>query len=247
MGLDALERHGRRARRFHLASYLVTLPLVVTGWWISLGGEGRPSPIARVLGTGDVTVHLWLGRALLVLALLPLVLGRRGLATFVRETARVDRGDATWWRRWPGAAFTGRFARHEGRFDPGQRVANVAIVGGLLVLTVTGIGLSAVHGGPMFVWLDRAHRAAALVVTLAIAGHLVIAFGLVPGYRGAWRAMHLGGRVPEPVARRLWPAWVERERISQMLEDGRLSGGRTARSGRVPRERHPRGSSPAAG
>jgi hypothetical protein len=31
-----------------------------------------------------------------------------------------------------------------------------------------------------------------------------------PGYRGAWRSMHLGGRVPRAVARRLSPGWLER-------------------------------------
>jgi formate dehydrogenase subunit gamma len=34
---------------------------------------------------------------------------------------------------------------------------------------------------------------------------------VLPGYRGVWRAMHLGGHLAEPVARRLWPGWVERQ------------------------------------
>ena len=33
---------------------------------------------------------------------------------------------------------------------------------------------------------------------------------LPPGYRGAWRSMHLGGRLDRAVARRLWPGWLER-------------------------------------
>jgi cytochrome b subunit of formate dehydrogenase len=205
-----LERHPRRVRLLHTATYLVTLPLVVTGWWITLGGEGRPSPIARLFSTGDVTVHLWLGRALAALVILPLIVGRRGVMTFLRETVRRDRGDGSWWLRWPSGAFSGRFGRHEGRFDPGQRIANVVIVGGLAILAVTGIWLSTVHGGPVFVWLDRMHRATAIVVTVAIAGHLLIAFGVLPGYRGVWRAIHLGGRVGESTARRVWPGWTER-------------------------------------
>jgi formate dehydrogenase subunit gamma len=205
-----LERHARRVRLLHTATYLVTLPLVVTGWWITLGGEGRPSPIARLFSTGDVTVHLWLGRVLAALVILPLIVGWRGVITFLRETFRHDRGDGRWWLRWPSGAFTGRFGRHEGRFDPGQRIANVVIVGGLAVLAITGIWLSTVHGGPVFAWLDRIHRVTALVVTLAIVGHLLIAFGVLPGYRGVWRAMHVGGRVRESTARRVWPGWTER-------------------------------------
>ncbi len=194
----------------HTATYLVTLPLIVTGWWITLGGEGHPSPIAQVLGTGDTTAHLWLGRALAVIAVLPLVLGIRGVVTFARETVRHDLGDAGWWRHWPLGALTGRFGRHEGQFDPGQRIANVVIVGGLVILTVTGLALSTVHGGPTFAWLDRVHKISAFVLTAAIVGHLVIAFGVPPGYRGVWRSMHLGGRVREDVARRIWPGWTER-------------------------------------
>jgi formate dehydrogenase subunit gamma len=132
------------------------------------------------------------------------------VATFVRETFRRDPGDLRWWRRWPAAVVTGRFARHEGAFDPGQRVMNMALVGGLAVLTTTGIGLSLIHGGPAFAWLDRVHRVTGVVVTLAAAGHVLVAAGVLPGYRGVWRSMHLGGRVRADTARRLWPAWTER-------------------------------------
>ncbi len=209
-GTRRLERHSNRVRLFHSAAYLVTLPLLVTGWWITLGGEGHPSPIARLFGTGDARVHVWLGRALAVLALVAVVLGRKGIATFVEETFRRDRGDGRWWLRWPAGALTGRFARHEGHFDPGQRVANVVIVGGLAMLTVTGIALTILHGGQAFAWLARIHRWATFVVTPFILGHMLIALGVLPGYRGVWRAMHLGGRLPEETARRVWPAWTER-------------------------------------
>lgn len=229
-----LERHPRRARRFHAAVYLVTLPLLLTGWWLLAGGEGRPSPIARITGLSDARLHVWLGRAFAVLVLVPVFVAPRGIATFLRETARVDRGDARWWLRWPAAVFTGRFGRHEGHFDPGQRLANVAIVGGLLVLTATGLGLTVLHSGPAFAWLARIHRWTVFVVTPAIIGHVLIAVGVLPGYRGVWRSMHLGGRVPEPTAHRVWPAWTERELAardgSESVEDARAARPVTDRS-----------------
>ena len=46
-------------------------------------------------------------------------------------------------------------------------------------------------------------------MTLMIGGHILIASGLLPSYRGAWRSMHLGGRLDPRVAKRLWPAWFE--------------------------------------
>jgi cytochrome b subunit of formate dehydrogenase len=205
-----VERHGRRVRRFHTAVYLATVVLLLTGWWLLLGEEGNPSLLARVFGAPDTTLHVWSGRALAVVALVPLVLGRRGIATFVRETVRRDPGDARWWAQWPVGAATGRFGRHEGHFDPGQRVANILIVGSLGVLVATGIAMTILHGGRVFAWLAKAHNGATFVLTPLVLGHVLIALGVLRGYRGVWRSMHLGGRVPEATARRVWPGWTER-------------------------------------
>lgn len=210
MTTRSIERYSKRARWFHAAVYLPTLALLLTGWWIFAGGEGRPSPLSRALDVGDVRLHVWFGRALAVIVLIPLVIGWRGIETFVRETFRHDAGDGRWWSRWPAGALTGRFGRHEGHFDPGQRVANVAIVGGLAVLTATGIALTVLHGGPVFATLTKIHKWSTFFVTPFIAGHLLIAIGVLPGYRGVWRAMHIGGRVAEETARRVWPGWTER-------------------------------------
>lgn len=130
---DRLVRHPRRVRWFHAGIYLLTIPLIWTGWWLLVGEEGHPSLLARAFGIADVRLHVWAGRIFALLALGVIVFGRRGIRTFVRETFRSDPGDARWWVRWPRAILTGGFARHEGTFDPGQRVANVLIVGGLIV------------------------------------------------------------------------------------------------------------------
>jgi formate dehydrogenase subunit gamma len=129
--------------------------------------------------------------------------------TFAVETVRFRRADLSWFARWPRALWTGRFARHDGHFDPGQRIANVVIVGCLAALIGSGVGMALLHGGPAFVVLVRVHKWATYVVTPVLVGHILITF-LPPGYRGAWRSMHLGGRVNRAVARRLWPGWLER-------------------------------------
>jgi formate dehydrogenase subunit gamma len=214
-----LERHSRRARWFHAAVYLAALPVLFTGWWLLAGEEGNPSPLARALGVADIRVHVWFGRILAILAVVAIVVGRKGIATFVRETFRRDRGDGRWLLRWPSGALTGRFARHEGEFDPGQRVANVVIVGGLVVLVTTGIALTFLHGGRTFAVLAKIHLWTTILVTPFILGHVLIALGVLPGYRGVWRAMHLGGRVPEETARRLWPGWTERSLGSKGTEE----------------------------
>jgi cytochrome b subunit of formate dehydrogenase len=205
-----ITRYPRSARRLHTAVYVVTLLLLATGWLLLAGGEGQPSPLATMTGVPDVTLHVWLGWALLALAVLPLAFAIRGLVMFARETFRHDAGDLAWLARLPLAAFTGRFRRHEGHFDPGQRIANVAIVGLLLILIATGVALVFIHGGPVFGLLAVVHRLSTIAFSVVIVGHVVVASGILPGYRGAWRSMHLGGNLRIDTARRLWPGWTER-------------------------------------
>jgi cytochrome b subunit of formate dehydrogenase len=208
-GTDRIERYGRRARWLHAAVYLTTLLLLATGLWLLVGREGQPSILARVTGVGDTRLHIWLGWALAAVAVLGLVAGVRAIPTFLRETVRHDRGDLRWFLKWPRGVFTGRFARHEGDWDPGQRIANVVIVIGLLVLIITGVGLALLNGGHLFAWLAKVHKWTAIVMTPVLLGHIVIAAGVLPGYRGVWRSMHLGGRVHKETVHRLWPAWTE--------------------------------------
>jgi cytochrome b subunit of formate dehydrogenase len=204
-----VQRYNRRTRWFHAGIYLTVLVLLATGWWLRLGQEGRPSPLSRIARVPDTELHTWTGWALVGVAALGLVLGARAVRTFAVETVRFRRADLTWFARWPRALWTGRFARHDGHFDPGQRIANVVIVTGLAALIGSGVGMALLHGGPAFVVLVRVHRWSTYVLTPVLLGHILITF-LPPGYRGAWRSMHLGGRLNRAVARRLWPGWLER-------------------------------------
>jgi formate dehydrogenase subunit gamma len=213
LGTDAsrhVVRYNRRSRLLHTATFLVTGVLLFTGWWIWSGHEGRPSLLARIAGEPDVELHRRAGWALVVLGAVAVTVGIRGAWSFLRETVRIDRGDGRWFLRWPVGALTGRFARHRGHFDPGQRIANVAFLVTLGTLIGTGVALTTLHGGPTFVYLVRAHRYATYALVVLVAVHVVLAVGVLPGYRGAWRSMHLGGRTPRATAERLWPDDTER-------------------------------------
>lgn len=207
-------RHTRKARWYHAAVYTVTAILSATGWWLLTGHEGEPSPLARIARTADPELHTLVGWSLVALGLSAPLFATKGARTFVRESLSFEPSDLSWFRAWPRAALDGRFAHHEGSFDPGQRVANVVMVTGLALLAASGAGLAVVHGGDAFVWLLRVHKWTTYVVTPVIGGHVLIAAGLVPGYRGVWRSMHWRGRLRGDVARRLWPAWAEKQRAS---------------------------------
>ncbi|HJU98060.1 MAG TPA: cytochrome b/b6 domain-containing protein [Jiangellaceae bacterium] len=209
---ETLERNNRRTRWLHAGVYLTVLVPLFTGWWLTLGNEGQPSPLAVLMGTPDAELHTVIGWVFAGLAALGLVLGRRAAWTLASDSLRLRRSELRWFARWPAAVFTGRFGRHEGHFDPGQRIANVVMVVLLVALTVSGIGLFMVSGGPAFVWFNRIHRWSTYLFTPVIVGHVVIAAGVLPGYRGVWRAMHLGGRLRTRDAGRVWPAWAERIR-----------------------------------
>lgn len=227
-------RHSRRTRWAHAAVYTVVLVLLVTGWWLVTGQEGNPSPLAEVTGVADPAVHTWAGWALSAVAALVVLLAGRGVGRFLGDSVRFRREDSRWFLRWPAALVTGRFPRHEGRFDPGQRVANLVLVALLATLIGSGVGLTMVVGGPSFVVLHRVHRWATYLVTPVLAGHVIIASGLLPGYRGVARSMHIGGRVRLSVARRLWPAWTERHTADRPTLTARSGGLGTAVNAAAP-------------
>ncbi|HEX5993818.1 MAG TPA: cytochrome b/b6 domain-containing protein [Jiangellales bacterium] len=201
-------RNNRRTRWFHAGVYVPVIGLLLTGWWLWTGQEGRPSVLARATGLSDTDLHTYLGWALAVVTGIGVVVGWRAARTLIRDSISYRGGDLAWFANWPRALVTGRFGRHEGHFDPGQRIANLVMICLLLALITSGIGLVAVSGGPAFVWFGRIHRWATYLFTPVVAGHILVASGILPGYRGVWRSMHLGGRLRERDAARVWPAWL---------------------------------------
>jgi cytochrome b subunit of formate dehydrogenase len=206
-----LERYPRSTRWLHAGVYVTVLVLLATGVWLLLGNEGAPSPLSRLTGVADTRLHVWVGWSFVAIIAAGIVLGARSAVGFVVASLRFRRGDGAWFRAWPAALVTGRFRWHGGHFDPGQRVANIAMVVCLGTVTGSGIAMALLHGGPAFVWLVPLHRWSTYLLIPLLGGHVLIASGVLPGYRGVWRSMHLGGRLRVSVARRVWPGWTERQ------------------------------------
>jgi cytochrome b subunit of formate dehydrogenase len=207
-----IERYSRGTRWFHAGVYLTVLVTLATGWWFLIDGYRHESPLARLTGLPDGTSHEYAGYGLGLVMVVWLARGARGLGAFVRETARYRPGDGRWLRALPRAMFTGRFGDHDGHFDPGQRLANVAMLVTLATLLLSGLGMVLLPSRRLSLLLFTVHHWSALLATPVIVGHIIVAAGVLPGYRGVWRSMHLGGRLPIEVARRIWPAWLDANR-----------------------------------
>jgi formate dehydrogenase subunit gamma len=208
---EPLVRNRRRSRWLHTLVYLSTLFLVYTGIAVLLEGHpGLSRPLRGHVATA--TSHRLVGYGLLILAALVAIVWWRAAGRFAANSLRFSRLDLRWLTGYPRMALApGRSAPapHRGHFDPGQRVFNLLLVMTFLVLGVTGIvmGMPERFLPSVFGWCLRIHKLATWVLIGLVAGHLLLATGLLPGYRGVWRAMHLGGRVPAATARRLWPYW----------------------------------------
>src|SRR5262245_35743842 len=169
-----IERFGRWARWFHAVTYFAVLVLLGTGWWLLTGNEGDPSPLSSLTGVPDTTIHIQLGWAFAGLVVVAGALGARSVVRFVVESVRFHRTDLRWFLRWPAAVLTGRFASHDGRYDPGQRVLNILMIIGLAVLVGSGVGLALLHGGPVFALLAQIHKVTTYPVTVLLAGHVLV-------------------------------------------------------------------------
>lgn len=223
-----VRRYGRSGRWFYAGVYVTVLLLLGTGWWLVVDGYRSDSPLARLIGMPDNVVHEYVGYAMTAVVLVWLPFGLRAVSSFVRESLRFERGDGRWLATWPRAAFTGRFGDHRGHFDPGQRLANIVMVLLLAALLLTGLGVVVLPSASLRAVAFDMHRWASFAVTPVLLGHVVVAGGILPGYRGVWRSMHLGGRLPVDVARRIWPSWLDErldERHSERHADEARRGG----------------------
>lgn len=213
-GSKRVLRNAWRARGLHTALFLAAGFLLVSG----VAFLWEVFAVQDLLG-GHVAAarwHRWVGMGLVVtLGLLVPLLRPRAVLTFIRESIRFSRPELRWFRSYPGFALglsRHTLPRHGGHFDPGQRLFNLALVAAFLALSVTGVLMAFPDRFQplVFAWSLRIHRIATWLFVALAAAHILVASGLLPGYRGVWRAMLGSGRVDRSLALGLWPGWVER-------------------------------------
>jgi cytochrome b subunit of formate dehydrogenase len=202
LDVTVVQRYSRTARWFHAVVYLLVLILLATGWWYVVDRYQHQ--------IGPAGLHEISGIVLVVVVVLYAMARARAVREFLRESVSRESGDGRWLKAWPQATFTGRFPHHDGRYDPGQRLANLVPLTTLAVICLSGLAMRFLPDNGQSLKALEIHRWATFAVTPVILGHIVIAAGVLPGYRGVWRSMHLGGRLPDQVAHRIWPGWTDR-------------------------------------
>jgi formate dehydrogenase subunit gamma len=202
--METVQRYGRPARWFHAVVYTIVLALLATGWWFVIDQYQNP-----LLGE-DTLIHETAGLLMIAIIAGYAAIRARAAWRFVRESTVREPGDLRWLAALPRAALTGRFPHHDGQYDPGQRLANVVMLATLAALAASGLGMLYLPSRSVSLLAADVHRWAAFLLTPVLLGHIVVAAGVLPGYCGVWRSMHLGGRLPRAVARRIWPGWLDR-------------------------------------
>jgi formate dehydrogenase subunit gamma len=197
VGPDPIRRFTTGERWIHLTLAAVMGVLIVTAALLYVG------PLSALVGRRDLvaSVHLWSG----LLLPLPLIVGYLVSAAFRDDVARLNRflpGDWAWLRARDRRG--GRYP--SGKFNAGQKLNSAFVLGAVVVMFLTGLGLNffdlfpdGIRTGITFV-----HDLLGAAVVVVAAGHLWMAMG-DPVARTGLRT----GRVPRSWAEREHSLWAE--------------------------------------
>ncbi len=201
-GPDPIRRFTAGERWIHLALATVMGMLIVTAALLYIG------PLSAAVGRRDLvaTVHLWSG----LLLPLPLIVGYLASAAFRDDVARLNRflpGDWAWLRARDrrGGGYP------SGKFNAGQKLNSAFVLGAVVVMFLTGLGLHffAVFPDDIRTGITFVHDLLGAAVVVVAAGHLWMAIGDPVARRGLRT-----GLVPRRWAQRYHPLWAAETRPS---------------------------------
>lgn len=218
----AISRKGDRLMQRH-APAVVALHAVVGALVLGLTATGLgllgvlPTPLLYLLGGHEAALvwHRLLGLTLTpLLVALPVVAPRAG-RRFVADATRFCRADLPWVVGFAAHLVRpGRHVvpRHEGRFDPVQRLVFALMLVALGALVVSGAALLVLPGTSITVIAAcvQVHETAGWMLVGLVGMHVLAGSGVLPTHRRVGRAM-VDGHVRAVVASRLWPAWAYRQ------------------------------------
>lgn len=154
-------------------------------------------------------IHRMAGVVFAVVSLGILLIGdRAALRRWLHDITTWERDDVAFLRLFPREFFGGAPTLPEqGRFNGGEKVNSLLVLGGGTLLTVSGVIMwLADHFPPALVqWCYPLHDAAALTLAAAVVGHLYLSF-LHPGSNKALSGM-LTGLVEQEFARTHHAKW----------------------------------------
>jgi formate dehydrogenase subunit gamma len=215
-----MSRSPDRIRRFTAGERWIHLSLtVLTGVLIATAALLYFGPLSALVGRRDLvsTVHFVSGLLLPV----PLVVGALASPAFRADVRRLNRflpGDWAWLRsrdRRSGA-------HPSGKFNAGQKLNSAFVLGSVIVMLVTGLGLH--YFDPLPDWMRTGvtfvHDLLAAVIVVVTAGHVWMAMG-DPQARAGLRT----GFVPRTWAEREHALWAAESAGPRPAEPGDESPG----------------------
>lgn len=137
----------------------------------------------------------------------------RGTVHFLSEYTRWSLNDLVWLIKFLPSLIRPdrvRLPVIKTKINPGERLVGQTMLAICSVLFLSGLVRMIGEQVPRGV-VNRAevvHQAAALLLYFVGAMHMTVGSGILPAYRGVWRAMFGDGSIEISLGRRHWPFWT---------------------------------------
>ncbi len=208
--MSDLYRNSKNERFLHWTHLVSTALLFITGltwYWPWL---------ARLIGGYQVTmvVHRVAATVFIIIPVVMIIINWKGFIHFMKELLHWTGNDTKWMMTFPLYVLNNdktKMPLTKGKHNSGQKFNGSMTIGLCVALAVSGIiwiFFPNISFGNMDV-LGLSHRIAALTLFFMLGGHVFLGSGAFKPYRGMARTMFGDGKVPEKLAKKIWPAWVD--------------------------------------
>jgi formate dehydrogenase subunit gamma len=210
-----IQRQSSFARIVHWIHTIATLLLFYTG--LALYTQSL-NALAVVFGgiQNSRLVHHYSG---FVFVGVPIMMGLAnwdGLMRFFKEIFSWEgKEDTESLTKFPAYLFDAdKEMPSQGRLKGGQKFADWFILGGSLLVSVSGIMIyfGSYISKSVVIWMFPLHELSMIVLGVFLLIHIYLGAGIFEPYRGMWRAMFGDGTVSERDAEYHWSKWAEEQK-----------------------------------
>jgi len=137
----------------------------------------------------------------------------KGFVNFMKEVFTWEgKDDTDWFKKFPTYLFNAKTKLPpQGRLKSGQKFADWFILGGSLLIALSGIIMYFDTAFPRVLvqWMYPLHELSMIVLGVFLLIHIYMGAGIFQPYRGMWRAMFWDGTVSDKEAEYHWSKWAK--------------------------------------